>query len=171
VAFSALGLGLIYLSVVGWTLKITDVLALILDILLMVGFGTALSSIINYFLSSQGQISAVGSIVSSGYGFLSGAYMPISQFGAGLQKVLSFLPGTYGTALFRSHALNGALARLVQDGVSETAVQELSKTFDCNVYFFSNAVPVWAAYVVVGVSVAILIGVYVLMYVVKKKGK
>jgi multidrug/hemolysin transport system permease protein len=36
VAFSALGLGLIYLSVVGWTLKITDVLALILDILLIV---------------------------------------------------------------------------------------------------------------------------------------
>lgn len=171
VAFTALGLGLIYLGAVGWTLRITDVLGLILDIILLVGFGTGLSSIINYFLSSQGQISAVGSIVSSGYGFICGAYMPISQFGSGLQTVLSFLPGTYGTSLFRSHALNGALARLAEEGVAETAVRELIKMFDCNVYFFSNVVPVWAAYVVVGVSVAILIGVYVLMFAVKKKGK
>ena len=39
------------------------------------------------------------SIVSAGYGFICGAYMPISQFSEGQQKVLSFLPGTYGTSM------------------------------------------------------------------------
>ena len=58
----------------------------------------ALSSIINFFLSTQGQISAVGTIISAGYGFLCGAYMPISSFSNGLQKIISFLPGTYGTS-------------------------------------------------------------------------
>ena len=85
---------------------------LLSDVVLLVLFGTALSSVINFFLSSQGQISAVGTIISAGYGFICGAYMPISQFGAGLQKVISFLPGTYGTSLLRNHALRGVYAEM-----------------------------------------------------------
>ncbi|MBQ4053711.1 MAG: ABC transporter permease, partial [Clostridia bacterium] len=94
----------VYLAFIGWYLSFLDVLCLLLDTFLLVMFGTALSSIVNSFLSSQGQISAVGSIVSAGYGFICGAYMPISSFSNGLQKVISFLPGTYGTSLFRNHA-------------------------------------------------------------------
>ena len=171
VAFTALALGLVYLAAVGWTLQITDIFGLIFDIILLVGFGTGLSSIVSYFLSSQGQISAVGTIVSSSYGFISGAYMPISQFGAGLQTAVSFFPGTYGTALLRTHTINGALAKLSEQGLSDSVVQELSKSFDCNVYFFSNAVPTWAAYAVLGGCVALLLGIYVLMYLIKKQGK
>lgn len=52
-------------------------------------------------------MSAVGTIVSAGYGFVCGAYMPISNFGEGLQKVMSYLPGTYGTALIKNHMLRG----------------------------------------------------------------
>lgn len=83
---------LVYLSKIGWYLSGKDIALAALDIVLLVLFGTALSSIINCFLKTQGQISAVGTIVSSGYGFICGAYMPISQFGSGLQKVLSFCP-------------------------------------------------------------------------------
>ena len=63
-------------------------------------------------MSTQGQISAVGTVISAGYGFICGAYMPISSFSSGLQKVISFLPGTYGTALMRNHAMQGALAEM-----------------------------------------------------------
>ena len=73
----AAGLCFIYLVNVGWYLSATDVVCILLDIVLLVLFGTALSSIINIFLSSQGQISAVGTVVSAGYGFICGAYMPI----------------------------------------------------------------------------------------------
>ena len=64
----------------GWYLTAQDVLRILLDVLLLVIFGSALSSVINVFIRSQGQMSAVGTIVSAGYGFLCGAYMPISQF-------------------------------------------------------------------------------------------
>ena len=99
ICFAAAGICLAYLAAVGWYLSAADVLLLFLDIALLVLFGTALSSIINFFLSTQGQISAVGSIVSAGYGFICGAYMPFSSFGSGLQKAVLFLPGTYGTSL------------------------------------------------------------------------
>ena len=84
VCYAATAVCLLYVSKVGWYLTMKDVLLLWLDVFLLVMFGTALSSIINHFLTSQGQISAVGTIVSAGYGFLCGAYMPISQFSDGL---------------------------------------------------------------------------------------
>ena len=68
-----------------------------------------ISSFVTQFLSTQGQISAVGTMVSSLYGFVSGAYMPLSQFSEGLRTVLCFLPGTYGTSLLREHTLRGVL--------------------------------------------------------------
>lgn len=79
-----------------------DVLYLILDVFLLTLFGTALSSCVNFSLTTNGQASAVGTIVSAGYGFICGAYMPMSQFGSGLQKALLFLPGTYGTSLIET---------------------------------------------------------------------
>lgn len=117
VCLVAAGLGLLYLGKVGWYLTAGDVALLLGDIVLLVFFGTALSSIINLFLSTQGQISAVGTIVSSGYGFICGAYMPISSFSTGLQRVLLFLPGTYGTALLRCHTMRGAFAALEAQGL------------------------------------------------------
>ena len=58
--------------------------------IVLVLFGSTLSSIISFPLTTQGQLSAVGTIVSAGYGFICGAYMPISNFGSGLQKALSY---------------------------------------------------------------------------------
>ena len=81
VCFAAMALCMGYMAVIGWCLTVADVLRLLLDVLLMTMFGTALSSVIGFFLSTQGQISAVGTIISAGYGFICGAYMPISQYG------------------------------------------------------------------------------------------
>ena len=95
VNFLALGLCLGYIKAMGWYLNAGDILLLIVDIVILVLFGTVLSSIVCYPLKTQGQMSAVGTIVSAGYGFVCGAYMPISNFGEGLQKAMSYLPGTY----------------------------------------------------------------------------
>ena len=106
------------------------------DIVLLVLFGTALSSLIHFFLSTQGQISAVGTLVSAGYGFLCGAYMPISSYGSGLQKVLSFLPSTYMTALVRNHTMRGVLAQMETDGVPKAlVVSPYRESLDCTVKF------------------------------------
>lgn len=161
----AMGASFIYIASVGWYMSLGDVLLIFLDIFLLVMFGTALSSIINFFLSTQGQISAVGSIVSSGYGFICGAYMPISQFGDGLQKVISLLPGTYGTSLVRNHAMRGVFAEMESLGIPAEAIEQAKDAIDCNLYFFGDKVSIGAMYAVLGTTVALLIGAYVLLNV------
>jgi len=161
---------LIYAYIVGWYLSVGEVFGLFADVILLALFGTALSSVVNFFLSTQGQISAVGSIVSSCYGFICGAYMPISSFGVGLQKVISFLPGTYGTSVLRHHALNGALTELGKSVPNEVIVA-LRNTLDCNIYFFGDKVSSTVSYLILGVSTALLLGAYILLNVLKKKDK
>lgn len=169
ICLSATALCLGYVAIVGWYISFADTMLLILDVILVVLFGTALSSVINFFLSTQGQISAVGTIISSGYGFICGAYMPISSFGEGLQGLIMFLPGTYATSLLRNHAMRGAFDALCEDGMPETVVEELRNMLDCNLYFFDSAVSHGAMYAVLCVSVIVLAAVYVLMNRLRRK--
>ncbi len=161
--------GLIYISIIGWHLSVVDVLLILLDVIILVTFGTALSSIINHFLSTQGQISAVGSIVSSCYGFICGAYMPLASFSEGLRSVLMFLPGTYGTSLIRNHTLNGVVDKMIKDGLPSEAVKAFKDAIDLNIYFFDKQVSTGVMYAVLLGTVALLIGAYVLINVISKK--
>ncbi|MBQ4098444.1 MAG: ABC transporter permease [Clostridia bacterium] len=170
ICFLALGACLIYVGLTGWFLTFSDVMLLVSDVFILVTFGTALSSVINFFLSSQGQISAVGSIVSSCYGFICGAYMPLANFGEGLRNAVMFLPGTYGTSLIRNHSINGALNEL-SNTLPKEAIEGLKDSIDCNLYFFGNQVETWVAYLVMGVTILILIGAYVLLNVLVKRKK
>ncbi|MBO5939277.1 MAG: ABC transporter permease [Clostridia bacterium] len=169
ICFVATAICLGYLAVIGWYLSVGDVLWLLLDVLLLAMFGTALSSVINFFLSTQGQIAAVGSVVSSGYGFLCGAYMPISQFGEGLQRVISFLPGTYGTSLLRNHALRGALSEMESQGIPSEAVEEMRDAIDCNLYFFDIKVDLRVMLAVLASTVVLLLCVYIFLNLRKMK--
>lgn len=169
ICFVATGICLLYIAAVGWYMSVLDVILLFADVVLLVLFGTALSSIINFFLSTQGQISAVGTIVSSAYGFICGAYMPISQFSTGLQRVLSFLPGTYGTSLVRNHALRGVFEEMESIGFPSEVVEKIRDSVDCNLYFFGNKVELPVMYLILGGTVALLIGIYITMNVVRGK--
>ena len=161
----------IYLACVGWYLSFADICLLLLDVLILTMFGTALSSLINCFLSTQGQMSAVGTIVSAGYGFICGAYMPISQFSSGIQKVVSLLPGTYGTSLIRNHAMRGAFDEMVAQGFPVEVVESIKNSIDCNVYFFDKAVSIGAMYGILVVSVIVLLGAYILIHKLSDKKK
>ena len=164
-------LGFVYLAVTGWYLSFSDVLLVLLDVILLSLFGTVLSSIIFTFLSTQGQASAAGTIVSAGYGFLCGAYMPISSFGEGLQKVLSFLPGTYGTSLVRNHSLNGVFAEMSKIGFPPEVVEGIKDSIDCNLYFFGNKVEIWQMYLILLFTDLLLIGIYILINVIRANRK
>jgi multidrug/hemolysin transport system permease protein len=168
ICFSAAGLCLCYIAAIGFYMSALDVFLLFLDIIILVLFGTAASSVVNFFLTSQGQISAVGTMVSSCYGFISGAYMPISSFGEGLQMVISFLPGTYGTALLRGHAMNGALAEMEAQGLPAEVAKAMADAVDINVYFFENEVGRPAMYTIICGATALLLVVYVLLNKFKK---
>ena len=161
ISFAATGICLGYLAVVGWFLTVGDVAALLLDVVLLVLFGTALSSCVNYPLSTNGQASSVGTVVSAGYGFICGAYMPISNFSVGLQKVLSFLPGTYGTSLLRNHALRGVFEEMSNQGFPNEVVEAIRDSVDCNLYFFGNRVAQGSMYLILAAAIVLALGIYV----------
>ena len=113
--------------------------------------------------SSTAKGSAVGTIVSAGYGFICGAYMPISQFSDGLQKVISLLPGTYGTSLLRNHVLRGVFEEMGEQGFPLEVVEAIKDSVDCNLYFFGDQVSLGAMYLVLGSAVILLVALYVLL--------
>ncbi len=165
----ALVVCLLYMYRMGWYMSAADVLWVILDEILLVLFGSTLSSIICYPLKTQGQMSAVGTIVSAGYGFVCGAYMPISNFGTGLQKVLSYLPGTYGTSLIKNHMLRGIFAEMSGNGFPDDVVTAIADSLDCNPVFRGHVVSVGEMMVIMLTSVVILGMIYLLKASFSKK--
>lgn len=161
ICFAALIICLVYLAKVGWFLTVGDVAALALDVVLLVLFGTALSSCIIFPLNTQGQASAVGTIISAGYGFICGAYMPISNFSKGLQRVISFLPGTYGTSLLRNHALRGVFSEMKSLGFPSEVVESIKDSVDCNLYFFDKKVETGKMYLILIAAILLFVGLYV----------
>lgn len=152
---------LIYIASSGWFMNLTDVLLIILNVVILTLFGCVLSSIINSFLNTQGQISVVGTIVSSMYGFIAGAYMPMSQFGAGLRKVLLYLPTTYGTALMKNSVMRGPFREL-EKIVPGNIVNSLKKSLDIRLLFNGNVVEASTMYLIVLMTIVVLFAVYVL---------
>lgn len=162
ICYLALGVGFIWIAISGWYLSVSDVFLTLLDVLLLVLFGTALSSIVCRFVKSQGGITAVELIVSAAYGFLCGAYMPISSLAKGLADFLSILPGTYGTVLLHEHLMGGAIDK-IGEVTSSALADGVREGFDCKLSVFGNTVPEWGCYLVLGITVAVLIAVFLLL--------
>ncbi len=172
ISLAATLLGSTYLAFVGWYMTVGDILLLLLDVFLLTLFGTALSSVICFPLSTQGQLSAVGSIVSAGYGFICGAYMPMSQFSTGLRNVLGLFPGTYGTSLVRNHALRGVCDEMLKgERYPVEAVDGIKAVADCSPEVFGYSVEIWQMYLILCASIALLFGLYVLLNVLSARKK
>ena len=166
---TALALCLLYILKMGWYMSVSDVIFIILDMILLVLFGSTLSSIVSYPLKTQGQLSAVGTIVSAGYGFVCGAYMPISNFSSGLQKALSYLPGTYGTSLVKNHMLNGVYKEMADTGLPSEAVTVIRNTLDCNPVFRGHVVGVSQMYLIMAGSILVFGAAYLLIIMIRER--
>lgn len=154
-------LGYVYIK--GWYMSSSDVIMLFIDVVLLILFGTELSSVINFFLTTQGQITAVGTMVGAGYGFICGAYMPISSFSEGLQKVIMFLPGTYATSLIRNNSLRGVLDEFNSQGIPKMILTSMKDVFDCNLYFFDKKVEMTTMYLILCITIILLLAIYILL--------
>ncbi|MGN1081644.1 MAG: ABC transporter permease, partial [Acutalibacteraceae bacterium] len=86
VCLAVAAVGFIYLGFTGWYFSASDIVFIVLDILLSCLFGASLAALIDGFLSTQGGVGAVSTLVSALYGFICGAYMPISQFSTGVRR-------------------------------------------------------------------------------------
>lgn len=162
ICYATAAIGFAYVASIGWYFTPGDVLRILADVALCVLFGTTLAALVQSRIRTQGASGAVSSLVSSLYGFICGAYMPIAQFGAAVRNVVSFVPGTYGTVLLRNHYLRGVLAEMSKT-LPAPLIDAVRDNFDVSFYFFGNRVTTWQCAAVVGAASLVLLGAYVLV--------
>lgn len=152
-------ISIIYLAIVGWYMTFADILLIFVDMILTVSMGSLVISILEVFIKSQGAQSGICTLVSSMYGFLCGAYMPISSMGKGIQNFVGFIPGTYSTVVFRQAYMNGVLKELGKDLPSQV-LDAIRKGFDCDYFFFDKKVAPWVCFVVIIATIAVLLAIF-----------
>ncbi|MBE6754394.1 MAG: ABC transporter permease [Ruminococcaceae bacterium] len=168
ICLGTLGVGFGYLAFVGWRYTLAGVLAIVGDVLMLVMFGTALSTLVCSFVSTMGTLSFFSMIISSAYGFLCGAYMPISQFSNGVKRAMALLPGTYGTALLRRHVLSPYVDAMGEAGFPDSALLLIRDGFDINLYFYGDKVGTGVMYTVMAATIVLLIGIAALSQLKKR---
>lgn len=169
VMLAVLAVGFVYLAIVGWCIPFTDVLLILADTLCCVLFGTLVANVSESFIKTQGALSALSSLVSGLYGFICGAYMPLSQFSAGARNFICVLPGTYGVGIMRNHFMRSYVDKLGEMGLSSEGQKALMDGFDGNLYVGETQMPLWSMYVILLGTCAILLAVYVLTVVLQNK--
>ncbi|MDO4544740.1 MAG: ABC transporter permease [Bacillota bacterium] len=171
VCWAAVIIGFFYISSSGYTFSAAEIQRIFLDVLLCVLFGASLAALVENFIKTQGGISAVASLVSALYGFVCGAYMPISQFSDSIQTVISYLPGTYTMGILRNDYMSGVLEEMEQD-VPEELMTVIKDSFDVNMYVGDTQVESAQMYFIVGGAIVVFLLLYVIfnMLSAKKKG-
>lgn len=164
-------IGFIYLAAVGWYLTATDVLMVLVDIVCCVLFGSLLAGVIESFISSQGGLSALSALVSAMYGFICGAYMPLSQFDEGMRNVIGVLPGTYGVGILRKQLMTSYVEKFGEIGLVPDGKAALMDGFDGNLYVAGTQIPLWGMYVILLGTCAILFVAYVSIVIIKNRKK
>lgn len=143
-----LGIGLIYLGFAGFYITFIDILLIILNIILTSLIGTLIANIIWTFTRSQGVMSGVCTFISALYGFICGAYMPMSMMGESIKKVLAFLPCTYSTILFRKNFLSGVV-RDMENTLPSPLIDAIRETFDISYVPFNEEISIVSMYIII----------------------
>lgn len=164
-------IGHIYLAAVGWYIPVGNVFMIIIDCICGILFGTLLAGVVESFVNTQGGMSAVATLVSSLYGFICGAYMPLSQFSKGLASFLGLLPGTYSVGIIRNHYMSGYIDKLGELGVPTENLNGIKKGFDMDLFVFGNKVPLGAMYGILLGACAVLLAAYVAIVFLKNRKK
>lgn len=165
VMLAVLAVGFVYLAIVGWYISFGNVMMILVDTLCCVLFGTLFAGVIESFISTQGALSALSTLVSSLYGFICGAYMPLSQFSQGLRNLLCVLPGTYSVGIMRKHFMQGYVDKLGEMGLSDQGQKALLDGFDGNLYVGKTQMPLWSMYAILLGTCLLLLCAYVTIVV------
>lgn len=130
--------GLIYLFATGCYLSFLDIILILVNCFFASLLGSVLATIINSFIKTQGGLSAVATMVSSMYGFLCGAYMPVSQYPKAMRILLCFNPGAYANHGFKYLFMRGAIDKM--DSVPPQLLVDIKDSFDINFYFNTSRI-------------------------------
>ena len=95
--------------------------------------------------------------------------MPISNFGEGLQKVMSYLPGTYGTSLIKNHMLRGVFEEMETVGFPKEVVKGIADSLDCNPVFRGTVVEPYMMMLIMIGTIAVLGVIYLIITAMPEK--
>lgn len=162
--------GIFYIGSLGYYLTSLHVLETFGVVCLLSTFGTVLSGILSCFLSTQGQMTAVSTVVSAVYGFLCGAYIPLSQISEKIRSVISILPGTFGVNLLRQCLIGDMLVQIEEQAGSERA-KTLADAFDIYLYFDYRQIQPQAMLVVLTLCTLVFLIVQMMLIGFQKRRK
>lgn len=95
--------------------------------------------------------------------------MPISNFGAGLQKGLSYLPSIYGTSLLKNHMLHGIFAEMGNEKLPADMITAIRDTLDCNPQFHGHVVSTGQMVAIMAGSIVVFGIIFLLVTFLPKK--
>ena len=110
----------------------------------------------------------MSTLVSSMYGFICGAYMPINSFGEGMKSFVCFIPGTYGTILFRQYYMNGIIAEMSKT-LPQEMLEGIREGFDYTFKFFGTEIETGVMFLILSLSVAVLFVLFIVLSNIKNK--
>lgn len=150
ICFCVLLVSYIYLGCVGgFYISVGHTFLLIPILLLSVTSASLITCFVVSFLTNYNTYNSVSVIISSGSGFMIGAFMPISMLPNIAKNVPLFFPGTYSAGLLRTFCLQDYfnnfkeyLIRVEQiDPLKvEEVIKTVNNTISMNINFFGHEV-------------------------------
>lgn len=138
IGFTLAQLGLILLATIGSLL-----------------FANVFMLLVVSFVKSQQSLGALGTILGTLLGFLSGAYIPIGQFGEAIGNIFSCLPFLQITVLTRQAFLYKLETHTPLS--HEMLSGKLARSFGIELWVGGTLVPTWAVAALAGLVTAILL--------------
>lgn len=143
----------IYFAAMGeFVYDFVDLLLMVVVLLYMSINSTLMTVFLCSFFKTQASLSSLIAVISTGMGFLIGAYMPLGMLPTWVQNICAFIPGTFGCALFRFSFMDTPLRLLMEyveasDIVADPAfIAQITDTFGFRIHFFGLTVtPEWQA--------------------------
>ena len=135
-----LAAGLLFIAVSGsFVYNLYDILMLYGLVLLGSVSATIILMLFASFFKKNSSLSSFGIMVSAAIGFVIGAYMPVSQFGDGVQTAVNLVPGSHIACLMRNVLMTPALDKIdtALNGIDNGMfAEEIKNTFSFELNIF-----------------------------------
>ena len=132
--------GLLFIAVSGsFVYNLYDILMLYGLVLLGSVSATIILMLFASFFKKNSSLSSFGIMVSAAIGFVIGAYMPVSQFGDGVQTAVNLVPGSHIACLMRNVLMTPALDKIdtALNGIDNGMfAEEIKNTFSFELNIF-----------------------------------
>lgn len=135
---------------------------ILLTTMLSLVFANVFMLLIISFIKSQQSLGSLGTILGTGLGFLSGAYIPVGQFGDTVANVFSMLPFLQLTVISRQAFLSDLKDRI---GLSlESISGEATQTFGIELWIFDSQMSLEYLLLSVGAVTFVLLALLVIRF-------